>query len=301
MKDNHPRYSMLRLCRLFGLSRQANYQYFKKQIFVQNEHEFVIKQVHEIRKSHPRLGTRKLLHMLQSFFVDHDIKMGRDSLFNLLASTGMLIRRRQRKVNTTYSQHWLRKWPNLIRGYQLSSPNQLWVSDITYWRVSGSFLYISFVTDAYSKKIVGYNLSSNLDMQGSRNALLMALETLSEVPTNLIHHSDRGTQYCSHEYIRLLQARNIKVSMTENGDPKENAIAERLNGIMKEEYLNRYRPKSFDQAVFLLKRSVNLYNEKRPHLSINLLTPEFAHFNKPKTFRKWKNYFKTKSVNLLQD
>jgi putative transposase len=294
-------YSMEKICRLFGMSRQANYQYFKNRVCVQREHELIVKQVQDIRRSHPRLGTRKLFYLLQPFFEDHDIKMGRDSLFNLLASAGMLVRRRQRKVNTTYSQHWLRKWPNLTRGYQLDGPNQLWVSDITYWRVSGSFLYISFVTDAYSRKIVGYNLSTQLDMVSSRHALLMALETLSEIPFNLIHHSDRGTQYCSMEYIRLLHKHGIKVSMTENGDPKENAIAERLNGIIKEEYLNRYKPKSFDQAMFLLKRSVNLYNEKRPHLSINLSTPNWAHYNKTKTFRKWKNYFRTNPVNTPQD
>jgi transposase InsO family protein len=183
----------------------------------------------------------------------------------------------------------------------VNAPNQLWVSDITYWRVTGSFLYISFITDAYSRKVVGYYLSHHLDMLSTRSALLMALETIEGNHPNLIHHSDRGTQYCSMDYIKLLHKRDIKISMTENGDPKENAIAERLNGIIKEEYLNRYKPKSFEQALFLLKRSVNLYNEQRPHLSINLLTPDFTHYNKTKTFRKWKNYYRTNSVNSVQD
>lgn len=289
------------VCRLFGLSRQANYQYFKKQICVQSKHELIVKRVREIRASHPRLGTRKLFHLMQSFFTEHDIKMGRDALFNLLASERMLIRRRQRKVNTTYSQHWLRKWPNLTREYHVNAPNMLWVSDITYWKVGDSFLYISFITDAYSRKIIGYNLSHHLDMQSSLHALLMALDTIEGPHPNLIHHSDRGTQYCSYDYIKLLHQRSIKVSMTENGDPKENAIAERLNGIIKEEYLLRYKPKSFEQAEFLLKRSVNLYNEQRPHLSINLLTPDFTHYNKTKTYRKWKNYFRTNPVNSFQD
>lgn len=227
--------------------------------------------------------------------------MGRDALFNLLASQRLLIRQRQRKVNTTYSQHWLRKWPNLIRNYHLNAPNQLWVSDITYWKVADSFLYISFITDAYSKKIIGYFLSKHLDMLSSRNALIMALTTIEGDQPNLIHHSDRGTQYCSMDYIKLLHRRNIKISMTENGDPKENAIAERLNGIIKNEYLLRYKPKSFEQAQFLLKRSVLLYNQERPHLSINLMTPDFTHYNKTKTYRKWKNYFRSKPVNVIQD
>lgn len=289
------------VCRLFGVSRQANYQYFRKQESIQSKHELIIKQVEKIRISHPRIGTRKLFHLLQSFFEEHEIKMGRDALFNLLGSQRLLIRTRQRKVNTTYSQHWLRKWPNLIRDYTVNAPNQLWVSDITYWKVKDVFLYISFITDAYSRKIIGYNLSLHLDMLSSRKALLMALATIEGNHPHLIHHSDRGTQYCSMDYIKLLHQREIKISMTENGDPKENAIAERLNGIIKQEYLNRYKPKSFEQAEFLLKKSVNLYNEQRPHLSINLLTPDFAHYNQIKTFRKWKNYFKNYSVNLFQD
>ena len=162
-------------------------------------------------------------------------------------------------------------------------------------------MYISFITDAYSHKIVGYNLSENLDMKATRNALLMAINTLKDNHTGLIHHSDRGTQYSAMDYVKLLHKNNIQISMTENGDPKENAIAERINGIIKEEYLRRYKPKSFTQAQFLLHRTVALYNTERPHLSLNLLTPDFTHYNKTKTYRKWKNYFKSKTVKSLQD
>jgi putative transposase len=162
-------------------------------------------------------------------------------------------------------------------------------------------MYISFITDAYSHKIVGYSLSENLDMKSTRNALLMAINMLKDNHTGLIHHSDRGTQYCAMDYVKLLHKNNIQISMTENGDPKENAIAERLNRIIKEEYLKRYKPKSFTQALFLLNRTVTLYNNERPHLSINLLTPDFTHHNKTKTYRKWKNYFKTNPVKILQD
>lgn len=238
---------------------------------------------------------------MQPFFLEHNIKIGRDALFNLLSKEKLLIRTRIRKVNTTFSSHWMRKWPNLIKNYKVKAPNQLWVSDITYWRVNGVFIYISFITDAYSHKIVGYSLSENLDMKSSRNALLMAIKTLKNGHLGLIHHSDRGTQYCAMDYVKLLHKNNILISMTENGDPKENAIAERLNGIIKEEYLNRYKPKSFNQAKFILDRSVSLYNNERPHLSINLLTPDYTHYNKTKTYRKWKNYFNTNPVNILQD
>ena len=261
----------------------------------------VIQQVLIIREHHPRIGTRKLYHMMQPFFNEHNIRIGRDALFNILAKESLLIRTRVRKVSTTYSGHWLRKWPNLIKKYQLTAPNQLWVSDITYWSVNGSFLYISFITDAYSRKIVGYSLSEHLDMKSAIKALIMALYSLDENHIGLIHHSDRGVQYCSMDYVKLLHKYNIQISMTENGNPKENAIAERLNGIIKNEYLKKYKPKSFKQALFLLNKSVNLYNQERPHLSINLYTPDYTHYNKTKTYRKWKNYFKTNPVKVFQD
>ena len=289
------------ICRLFGVSRQANFQYLKNKSTLQSKNELIIQKVLSIREHHPRLGTRKLLHMMQPFFIEHHISMGRDALFNLLAKHKLLIRTRIRKVNTTYSGHWMRKWPNLIKNYRLTAPNQLWVSDITYWKVNTDFLYISFITDAYSRKIVGYSLSEHLDMISARNALLMALSALNENHTGLIHHSDRGVQYCAMDYVKILLKNNINISMTENGDPKENAIAERVNGIIKNEYLKKYNPKSLKQARLLLIRSVNLYNQERPHLSIDLHTPDFTHLHKIKTYRKWKNYFKTIPVKVLQD
>lgn len=292
---------MENICCLFGVSRQANLQYLKNQSQKASYDNLVIQQVMQIRTLHPKIGTRKLFHMLKPFFIEHSIEMGRDALFNLLAKEKLLIRTRIRKISTTYSGHWMRKWPNLIKNYSVNAPNQLWVSDITYWRVVDAFLYISFITDAYSRKIVGYSLSANLDMISARNALLMAIGSLDDKSTGLIHHSDRGVQYCSMDYVKLLHQNNIQISMTENGDPKENAIAERLNGIIKEEYLKKYKPKNFEQATFLLNRSVNLYNTQRPHLSINFQTPDYTHLNKTKTYRKWKNYFKTISEKVIQD
>ena len=289
------------ICRLFGVTRQANHQFLKNKSTLESKKELVVQQVLNIRELHPRMGTRKLFHLLQPFFLEHQIAMGRDALFTLLANEKLLIRSRFRKVNTTYSGHWMRKWPNLIKNYRVSAPNQLWVSDITYWKVNNGFLYISFITDAYSRKVVGFSLSEQLDMKSARNALVMAIESLNENHRGLIHHSDRGVQYCAMDYVKLLHKNHINISMTENGDPKENAIAERLNGIIKNEYLKKYKPTSFNQAMFLLQRAVKLYNQERPHLSINLQTPDFTHHNKTITYRKWKNYFKSMPVNISQD
>lgn len=284
-------------CRLLGVSRQANYQYFQQKIVLNLKQELLLQQVNLIRANHYRMGTRKLYELVKPFLIANEIKIGRDALFNLLGKNHLLIRKRIRKVNTTYSQHWMRKWPNLIKDKVLTKPNQIWVSDITFWKVADKFLYISLITDAYSKKIVGYSLAPTLEQKSTSMALLMALQN-NKYQDDLTHHSDRGVQYCSHDYIKILQRNNIKISMTENGDPRENAIAERINGILKHEYLLRYKPKNFKQALFILQKAVLLYNAERPHLSINLLTPSFVHQNNVKTFRKWKNYFKAKNVNL---
>ena len=159
----------------------------------------------------------------------------------LLSSNHLLVRKRKRRIQTTQSLHWLRKYPNLIREFIPTGPNQLWVSDITFWKINGGHVYISFITDAYSHKIVGFHLAETLEAVESVQALKMALSGLFMGPGGhfqLIHHSDRGVQYCSYEYVKLLQDCQVQTSMTENGDPLENAIAERLNGILKDEYLN---------------------------------------------------------------
>ena len=237
------------------------------------------------------MGCRKLLVKLEAFMFDHQIKMGRDALFDLLAANQLLIRRRTRRVSTTYSAHWLRKYPNLIRGFVADRINQLWVSDITYWRFQDKFLYISFVTDVFSHKIVGCHLGESLEAESSIHALQMALGQLKQPVGGLIHHSDRGIQYCCKEYVKLLQDHNIAISMTENGDPLENALAERINGIIKGEYLDCYEVNSIQEANELLSQVVNLYNQERPHMSIGNKTPEEIHQTNQKTDRLWKNYY----------
>ena len=307
MKSNFSHIGLAKLCGWFGITRQAYYQNSWEGVSTTLEEELIIQQVKSIRKNHRRIGTRKLFEMIHPFLLEHSIKMGRDALFTLLSANHLLVRKRKRRIQTTNSYHWLRKYPNLIRDFVSTAPNQLWVSDITYWKINtGEHLYISFITDAYSHRIVGYHVAETLETIESIQALQMALSALgAESHLNLTHHSDRGIQYCSGAYVKLLQDKGIKISMTENGDPLENAVAERINGIIKDEYLETYDIDNIKDAKQLLKAVVDLYNTERPHMSIGNLTPNHIHHSKTiiKTEKLWKNYYrKTPTiVNKLQD
>lgn len=296
MKERFSHIGLAKLCGWFGITRQAYYKNQWQSITFRIEEELIIKQVRLIRQKHPRIGVRKLYKMLQSFFTDHNIKMGRDGLFDLLSDHHLLVRKRKRKIYTTNSFHWLRKYPNLIKGVIPDSTNQIWVSDITYWKInSGEHLYISMITDMYSHQIVGYHVADTLEAIESVQALNMALSALgTEGHIQLTHHSDRGIQYCSQEYVNLLQDYKIRISMTENGDPLENSVAERINGIIKDEYLDNYEINNLFDARKLLTSVIDLYNKERPHFSISMLTPDEVHQSKNqiKTERLWKNYYK---------
>lgn len=300
MKDTYPNFSLVRFCRLFGVTRQSYYKHFWQWEATTIEHEIIIRRVKEIRQNHPVLGGRKLYALLQPDLLQHQIKLGRDGLFDLLAAHSLLIRRKRRRAVTTHSNHWYRRYPNLIKGLEPTSANKLWVSDITYWRTPFGFLYISFITDAYSHKIVGYHLADNLEAVNNVKALQMALNSLIGKTEDLIHHSDRGIQYCCMEYVNMLRDHQIKISMTESGDPLENPIAERINGIIKEEYLKHNNVLDKSMAYEVLSRSIQLYNNERPHLSTNLMTPKQAHQLTGKLNKQWKNYYHKKtSVNQL--
>lgn len=297
MKRDFHHIGLAKLCGWFGITRQAYYQNSWTAIDTTIEEELILEQVQQIRSLHPRLGTRKLYEKLQAFMQENAIKMGRDSLFDLLAINHLLIRKRKRRIQTTHSYHWLRKYPNLIRNIVPQSPNEVWVSDITYWKISkDEHLYISLITDAYSRKIVGYHVAQTLEAIESIRALQMALSAFggAESHSKLIHHSDRGIQYCSKNYVKLLQDNGIQISMTEKGDPLENAIAERINGIIKEEYLETYKVDNIQQASDVLEKVIQLYNEDRPHMSISNLTPNHVHQSKKilKTEKLWKNYYR---------
>lgn len=240
--------------------------------------------------------------MIQPFLKETKIKMGRDSLFALLSEENLLIKKHKGRIRTTMSYHRFHKWPNLIKDYIPKSPMELYVSDITYWRINAGHVYISLVTDAYSHKIVGYNVAKTLEAIESKAALEQSLSGLvsGQACRRLIHHSDRGIQYCSNEYVKLLQDNNIRISMTEDGDPRDNAIAERINGILKNEYLAHYKVNTIEEAKVVLSEAVNLYNNARPHLSVDYLTPEHVHSTSCTTKKRWKNYYKKRmDVNVF--
>lgn len=285
--------SITALCSLLGYSRQAYYQQKKQSEKISLHYDFLIKEVLEIRKNQKRLGGRKLLHKLGPFMLNHHIEIGRDAFFSLLSENNLLVRKRKRrKPITTFSDHWMRKYPNLIKEFYPTAPNQLWVSDITYIIVGNGFCYLSLMTDAYSRKIVGFYLSLNLAAEGCIKALKMALRN-NPVLGRLIHHSDRGSQYCCSDYVKILKDNFIKISMTQNGDPRENAIAERVNGILKDELLEKVHL-NYKEAVTSVSRAISIYNHQRPHGSIDYLTPYEAHFKEGEIKRRWKNYYSEK-------
>jgi len=300
MKDSYPSISLERLCRLLGVTRQALYQreWHSKELSIKAE--LIIQQVIDIRKRHPVIGTRKLYTMLQPFLLEHQIKTGRDKLFDLLAAYKLLVRRRKRRISTTQSYHRFHKYPNLIREMTISGINQLWVSDITYYKARGRFVYLSFVTDAYSHKILGFHLAETLETIHSLKALEMAINSVDCRQYKIIHHSDRGIQYCCESYVKLLRDNGILISMTENGDPLENPIAERVNGIIKDEYLNHYRYTTIKEIEEKLNQVIACYNHERPHMSCSMFTPGKVH-QKHLTVRKnWKTYYRSNKSIAVQ-
>jgi len=292
MKAAYPKLGIKAICQLFGKTRHAYYDALYRNQGEELKDDLVIQLVKEIRKELPRLGTRKLHDKLQGHLLEHGLDVGRDYLFDLLKNHKLLIRNRKRKVITTDSRHWMRKYSNLIQGMTVMRPNQVWVSDITYIRFLNGFIYLALVTDAYSRKIVGYSLRRDLSAEGCLKALEMALNNRTTFNDFLIHHSDRGSQYCCKTYVDLLTEYNIAISMTNNGDPYENAIAERVNGILKQEF-NLYGSQlSFEATCKWVEQSINAYNQLRPHGSCNYLTPDQAHQKVGLLVKKWKNYYK---------
>jgi putative transposase len=279
-------------CRQLGYTPQAYYQQQKSSANWALKEDLLIQQVLHHRVLQPRVGGEKLLEMMGLFMEDHDIEIGRDLFFDLLRENDLLIRRRRRnKPLTTDSTHWLKRYPDLIRNMVLSRADELWVSDITFIRLpKKAFGYLSLVTDAYSRKIVGFCMNHDLSAQGPVNALKMALNGRTGTES-LIHHSDRGSQYCSDGYVSLLNNNTIGISMTQSGNPRDNAIAERINGILKQEllkdiYLN------MKQARQEVITAIDIYNRLRPHSSVGMMTPEKAHTQTGQISRRWKKAIK---------
>ncbi len=293
MKQNNGTVGLSRICGLFGVTRQAYYEALEREQETFIEHTIILQLVKEIRVLLPLIGTRKLHFMLDQKFTEHGLRVGRDKLFDILSFYGLLIRRRKRIVRTTNSHHWLKKYPNLIKDLVITEPCQLWVGDITYISTSEGFSYLSLLTDAYSRKIVGYHLNQTLAAEGCLKALNMAISTRkTEGGFTLIHHSDRGIQYCCGEYVDILNQNDIAISMTQNSDPYENALAERVNGIIKSEFKQSRIYKSHEHASREIGETIRIYNEIRPHGSCENLTPNQAHKTKGPLKKTWKNYRK---------
>lgn len=255
--------------------------------------DLIITLVKDVRLRQKHLGGRKLLSLINPLLPEGK-QIGRDAFFDLLRHNGMLVRKRKWRAYTTNSFHWLRKYPNLIKEKVCDGPNQLWVSDITYIKTAAGFVYLFLITDAYSRKIVGWQLSETLESKNALQVLYMAISQLPANVRNLIHHSDRGIQYCSSKYVSCLQKHDIGISMTENGDPYENAIAERVNGILKTEWLYDMNLKNQAEAKKAIKQVINMYNNQRPHASIEMLTPAQAHQTTGTLKRLWKTYKRKK-------
>jgi putative transposase len=274
-------------CALFGFSKQAYFKQKQRQQTSLMERSRTKNLVMGFRRLMPKIGTRKLHYLLGA-----DIRMGRDRLFELLRKEGMLIFKRRKYSQTTNSRHWLRKYPNLTKNLKLTRPEQLWVSDITYVDTTEEGnTYLHLVTDAYSKQIMGYELCGDMESASTLKALKMALGN-RRYDHSLIHHSDRGLQYCSRIYVDELKRNGIMISMTENGDPYENATAERINGILKGEFGLGDVLNNLSEAKALAKQSIAIYNHLRPHLSCKMLTPVQMHAQQKieiKTYKKTLN------------
>lgn len=230
----------------------------------------IIKQVQCIRRELPRIGIRKLHYMLQQ----RGYHCGRDWLFNLMRETGLLVQKHKRYCYTTNSNHRFKVYKNHYKSFNITVSNQVWVSDITYLKTKNGFCYASLITDAYSRMIVGYDVHQTLERTGVMSALNKALRTCG---TPLMHHSDRGTQYCSKQYTQKLKDKGIIISMTEDGNCYDNALAERVNGILKDEFLLFQQFKDLNHARKALSQAVSIYNNKRPHLKLNFKTPREIH------------------------
>ncbi|WP_155395540.1 IS3 family transposase, partial [Vibrio owensii] len=262
--------SLARVCRLCGISRQSVYQREKRTTARKIEIQPVKEMVLELRRYMPRIGTRKLHFLLKPKLIKAGIKLGRDALFDYLRHERLLIRPKRSYTKTTNSRHWMKKHPNLLKEFKPSRPEEVLVSDITYVQSDEGVHYLSLVTDAFSRKVMGYELSNEMKATDVVKALRMAIKA-RQYRCPCIHHSDRGLQYCSSVYQRLLKVGDIKPSMTDGYDCYQNALAERVNGILKQEFL-LYRSRNIEELKQLVKQSVSIYNNMRPHLSLGMRT-----------------------------
>lgn len=257
------------------------------------DEQLILEMLYELKREIPHQSTRSILKILGPTFKAHDIKVGRDALNEIRRCGGLLSKKSKKSVRTTNANHRFRKYKNKIKGVIITKAEQVWVSDITYIRVGEQFNFLSLVTDAYSRMIVGYHLCPTLAAEGTLKALKMAIASLKATPDGLIHHSDRGIQYCCDQYVEELQLYAIEISMTEKGDPYENAIAERVNGILKQNFKLKKMFSSHSEAKEQVTKAIKAYNYLRPHSSVENLTPAQAHNRTGELKRKWKSKKRT--------
>ncbi len=289
LRELHPRVTVYEACGLFGFTRQAYYQGFRRGYESSVKIDEILAAVNKIRGKHPKMGSRKLKVLLAR---DYGIDVGRDSLFEIMRNAGLLVRKRTRHRRTTFCGHGMRTYPNLIKEIVPSRPDEIWVADITYLHVEGRHMYVFLVTDVYSRMVIGWKVADNMRHDNAIEALRKALRGMNprykQAP--VIHHSDRGSQYCSIDYVKLMNNNDMAISMTESGDPRDNSVAERVNGILKNEYLY---PLQVSMAGLRMRvhKAVHMYNTERPHLSLNMNTPEHVYRTGCETHRLWKNYY----------
>jgi putative transposase len=273
---------------VFGISKQAYHQRIVADKQREQEQEIVLKEVAKIRRRMPQTGTRKLYEKLQRALQEHDIKMGRDALFDLLRYKGLLVRKTKCFHITTDSKHFYYTSPNLIKELEIKHSEQVFVNDITYIKTDEGHAYLALVTDAYSKKIMGWSFDDNMKVSMVKEALTMAYNKCKYDHKSIIHHSDRGMQYCCPDYTEFAKEKGFVMSTTQQSDPYENAIAERINGILKYEFGLRKTIASIAIARAMIKEAVDIYNNERLHWSLDLKTPQIVHaaYNQ----QKYKSY-----------
>lgn len=270
--------SIEQVCNCTHLHRDAYYKYKRRNAHRKTVEAQVMCLVKQEREIQSRVGTRKLHKALEGTFQEWGLKVGRDRLFDILRTGDMLVKRKKLTFKTTNSYHHFYKYNNLIKDKNVTAPNQVWVSDITYIRTVKGFCYLALITDLYSRKIVGYDISDSLELVGCLRALQKALRQ-ARPAAGLIHHSDRGIQYCSNQYVAELKKRDIRISMTEENHCYENAVAERVNGILKDEfYLDQCFVNTYNASV-ATKNAIDIYNNKRLHLSLGYKTPNMVYEN----------------------